>query len=57
MVKSVHHRGERMTVCERIIIEVKEMKGYDIEEIDLENYTKDRITQQREKILRDRRVK
>jgi hypothetical protein len=46
-----------MTVVERIIIEVKEMKGYDIEEIDLKNYTKDRITQQCEKILRDRRVK
>ena len=46
-----------MTVCERISIEVKEMKGYDIEEIDLENYTMDRINQQWEKILRDRRAK
>ena len=45
-----------MTVCERIIIEVKEMKGYDIEEIDLKNYTMDSITQRYEKILRERRA-
>ena len=46
-----------MTVYERIIIEIEEMKGYDIEEIDLKNYTMDRITQQWEKILRDWRAK
>mgnify|MGYP003150035753 CR=1 FL=1 len=39
-----------MTVYERIIIEMKEMEGYDISDTDLRNYTKDRIRQQCEKI-------
>ena len=43
-----------MTVYERIIIEIKEMEGYDIEEIDLINYDMDRLTQVYEKILRER---
>ena len=43
-----------MTVYERIIIEIKEMKGYDISDIDIRNYTEDRIRQQYERILRER---
>ena len=46
-----------MTVYERIIIEIKEMEGYDIEEIDLRNYYMDSLTQAYEKILRERRTK
>ena len=48
-----------MTVYERIIIENKEMKGYDISDLDIEIYTKDRIRQEYanlyEKILTKRR--
>ena len=39
-----------MTVYEEVIIEMKEMEGYDISDIDYENYTEDRIRQQYEKI-------
>ena len=49
-----------MTVYERIIIENKEMRGYDISDLDIENYTKDRIRQEyanlHEKILTKRRM-
>tara|TARA_Y100000310_G_scaffold124006_1_gene122756 strand:+ start:2319 stop:2462 length:144 start_codon:yes stop_codon:yes gene_type:complete len=34
-----------MTVYEEVIIEMKEMEGYDISDIDYENYIKDRIRQ------------
>ena len=34
-----------MTVVERIKIEVREMEGYDISDIDYENYVHDRINQ------------
>jgi hypothetical protein len=44
-----------LTVYEEAIIEINEMKGYDIEEIDERNYIIDRITQRCEKILRERR--
>ena len=43
-----------MTVYERIIIEIKEMKGYDISDIDIRNYTEDRIRQQYERIITER---
>ena len=46
-----------MTVYERIIIEIKEMKGYDISDIDIRNYTEDRIRQQYERILTERNRK
>jgi len=39
-----------MTVVERIKIEMREMEGYDISDIDYENYVHDRIDQQYERI-------
>ena len=41
---------EEMTVVERIKIEMREMEGYDISDIDYENYVHDRIDQQYERI-------
>ena len=39
-----------MTVVERIKIEMREMEGYDISDIDYKNYVHDRIDQQYERI-------
>ena len=43
-------RRKKMTVVERIKIEIREMEGYDISDIDYENYVHDRIDQQYERI-------
>ena len=43
-------RRNKMTVVERIKIEMREMEGYDISDIDYENYVHDRIDHQYERI-------
>ena len=40
-----------MTVVERTKIEMREMEGYDISDIDYENYVHDRIVQEIEQCI------